>query len=151
MESLLESGAPPLPNYLLEDYVVIAGHELLTAHQVLRHFLQTIEQHPACIIEATRVPHVTQGTIDVNGWPNQIEAQFSHTGCKKIEDGWVYWHDELSVKQLFESVPPGSQPGDHHGGDGDTLEYLIAVLQAHRELLGKAVDRGLAVAFQRLS
>ncbi len=49
------------------------------------------------------------------------------------------------------SALPGSRPRARDDGDGDTMQYLIAVLKSHLALLEMAVDRDFAFAFQKLN
>jgi hypothetical protein len=78
--------------------------------------------------------------------------RFSYAGHKKIEDGWCYWHDEQSFRQLFENALPGCRPKARDGeDDGDTMQYLIAFLKSHLALLAATMARDLAFAFQKLN
>jgi hypothetical protein len=151
LKRLIDSGAPPLPLYLFQDYTVITGEDLRRDFRALRHFLHEIEASPNLIIEATREPYAPTGTIEFTGTPHTIDAQFSHVGNKKIENGWCYWHDAQSVRQLFAYAQPGYRPSAQDDCDGESMQYLIAVLQSHLALLGTAVEKDIAFAFQKLN
>lgn len=136
--------------YLLEDEVVLAGAALAEQHELLCRLIEAIETAPAFIVEATRERHDPGGFLHMAGFePRPFEMVYPADAV--IRDGWVYFHTEDQVRALLAAAPCGPDPCPPGDDDGESLQFVFALLKSHRALLRKAMDVGSAVAFAEMS
>lgn len=107
--------------YLLATESVLAGDALRQQHELLGQLLAEIERSPSFVVEAMKERHARFGELHTEGF------------------------------EPLASASCGPQPCPDGDDDGESLEFVLALLKSHRALLGLGLDSGAAVAFAEMS
>ncbi len=68
-----------------------------------------------------------------------------------VKHGWIYAYNEAQILALLASAPCRPQPCPDGDDDGESLEFVFALLKSHRALLALAMERDAAIAFAEMS
>lgn len=136
--------------YLLTEEAVLAGESLRQQHELVGALLAEIARNPDFVVEAMKLKHEPEGYLITEGFePRPYEMVYAADAV--IKDGWVYEYSAEKVLAKLESAPCGPDPCPPGDDDGESLEFVFALLKSHHALLGQALERGAAVAAAEMS
>lgn len=136
--------------YLLGEESLLAGEELRQQHELLGQLLEEIERSPSFVVEAMKERYAPTGELNMEGF-QPLPFERAYPADAVVVDGWIYSYTEAQVLAMLASAPCGPQPCPDGDDDGESLEFVFAVLKSHRALLGLAIEREAAVAFAEMS
>lgn len=136
--------------YLLGEESLLAGDALRQQHELLGQMLAEIERSPSFVVEAMKERYASTGELHMEGF-QPLPFEMVYPADAVVKDGWIYLYTEAQVLAMLASAPCRPQPCPDGDDDGESLEFVFAVLKSHRALLGLAIERDAAVAFAEMS
>lgn len=138
--------------YLLRNFAVLSGAEIVRAAAQIGLLLQEIETNPQVVRLASRFQHLpsSEATSTIEDWVRYYssgEAQSDAT----IEDGWVYTYSVDDVLRILRQSSAKVDPRPDWDEDGESLEYVFGLLKSHLSLLQTAQRLQLAVVYGKPS
>lgn len=136
--------------YLLREEALLAGEALREQHALLGELLDAIERSPSFVVEAMKEPYAPTGLLQAEGFqPLPFERVYPEDAV--VDGAWIYLHSEAKVLAMLAAAPCGKEACAAGDDDGESLESVLGLLKSQYALLGRAIERGEAVAFAEMS